>query len=221
MKLFHSFALLALLLGGESTAAVKKETRKLVRLCCVLSSGNKFYWILQFPYTGSSYLSPRALLLACCINFQMYLYPTPETAGAPPTAVPTKSPVYVVRLCWTARKQSLLNVSISLHALFVSFLSCSASCLLYQFSDVRISQPTTHPRNQLGAYQKPYSWTFPSPNLGPHAGADDQSPCVLLHSCSYYDETSSWNNWSFRLVKSMGKELWSVSMNFRQKKYDT
>jgi len=95
MKLFHSFALLALLLGGESTAAVKKETRKLVRLCCVLSSGNKFYWILQFPYTGSSYLSPRALLLACCINFQMYLYPTPETAGAPPTAVPTKSPVYV------------------------------------------------------------------------------------------------------------------------------
>jgi len=116
MKLFHSFALLALLLGGESTAAVKKETRKL-----------------------------------------MYLYPTPETAGAPPTAVPTKSPVYVVRLCWTARKQSLLNVSISLHALFVSFLSCSASCLLYQFSDVRISQPTTHPRNQLGAYQKPYS----------------------------------------------------------------
>mmetsp|Transcript_3771 Transcript_3771/g.5623 ORF Transcript_3771/g.5623 Transcript_3771/m.5623 type:complete len:120 (+) Transcript_3771:171-530(+) len=54
MKLFHSFALLALLLGGESTAAVKKETRKL-----------------------------------------KYLYPTPETAGAPPTAVPTKSPVYV------------------------------------------------------------------------------------------------------------------------------
>jgi len=176
MKLFHSFALLALLLGGESTAAVKKETRKL-----------------------------------------KYLYPTPETAGAPPTAVPTKSPVYVVRLCWTVRKQSLLNVSISLHALFVSFLSCSASCLLYQFSDVCISQPTTHPRNQLGAYQKPYSWTFSSPNLAPHTGADDQSPCVLLHSCSYYEETSSWNNWSFRLVKSMGKELWPVSMNFRQK----